>query len=97
MGSNDDGEEWEWVLSPRADSQFNQLDEETQQRIVSKLGEVVSSEWRDPDDFFEPLTGSPFQKLRVGEYRLGYRLRHDEQVLRVESIRKREGAYSGDD
>ena len=97
MGSNDDGEEWEWVLSPRADSQFNQLDEETQQRIVSKLGEVVSSEWRDPDDFLEPLTGSPFQKLRVGGYRLGCRLRHDEQVLRVESIRKREGAYSGDD
>jgi len=97
MGSNDDGEEWEWVLSPRADSQFNQLDEETQQRIVSKLCEVVSSEWRDPDDFLEPLTGSPFQKLRVGGYRLGCRLRHDEQVLRVESIRKREGAYSGDD
>ena len=97
MGSNDDGEEWEWVLSPRADSQFNQLDEETQQRIVSKLGEVVSSEWRDPDDFLEPLTGSPFQKLRVGGYRVGCRLRHDEQVLRVESIRKREGAYSGDD
>ena len=97
MGSNDDGEEWEWVLSRRADSQFNQLDEETQQRIVSKLGEVVSSEWRDPDDFLEPLTGSPFQKLRVGGYRLGCRLRHDERVLRVESIRKREGACSGDD
>ena len=97
MGSNDDGEEWEWVLSPRADSQFNQLDEETQQRIVSKLGEVVSSEWRDPDDFLEPLTGSPFQKLRVGDYRLGCRLRRDSQVLRVESVRKREGAYKGDD
>lgn len=97
MGSNDDEEEWDWILSPRADTQFEQLDAETQQRIVSKLDEVVSSEWRNPEDFLEPLTGSPFQKLRIGGYRLGCRVRHEEQILRVESIRKREGAYSGDD
>lgn len=85
------------MLSPRARDQFEQLDEEVQERLVSKLDEVVSSEWRNPADFLEPLTGSPFQKLRIGGYRLGCRLRRDEYVLRVESIRKREGAYSGDD
>lgn len=92
-----DDETWDWVFSPRADNQFDQLDNETKQRIVSKLDEVVSSEWRAPAEFLEPLTGSPFQKLRVGSYRLGCRVNHDNQVLRVESIRKREGAYSGDD
>jgi mRNA interferase RelE/StbE len=100
MGStgNDDTDElWDWVLSPRADDQFAQLDDETQDRIASKLDDVVSSEWRDPADFLEPLTGSPFQKLRIGGYRLGCRVKNEEQVLRVESIRKREGAYSGDD
>lgn len=95
MGST--SEVWDWQFSPRADKQFEQLDAETQERIVSKLDEVVTSEWREPADFLEPLTGSPFQKLRVGSYRLGCRLLTDENVLRVESIRKREGAYSGDD
>lgn len=91
----DDG--WDWILSPRADDQFAQLEPDVQQRIAGKLDEVVSSEWRDPAEFLEPLTGSPFQKLRVGDYRLGCRLLDDRRVLRVESVRKREGAYSGDD
>jgi mRNA-degrading endonuclease RelE of RelBE toxin-antitoxin system len=98
MGSTaSDDEPWDWVFSPRADDQLEQLDGETRQRIVSKLDEVVSSEWRAPEEFLESVTNSPFQKLRVGHYRLGCRLLHDERRLRVESIRKREGAYSADD
>ncbi|MFB6142479.1 MAG: type II toxin-antitoxin system RelE/ParE family toxin, partial [Halorientalis sp.] len=65
--------------------------------VTSKLDEVVSSEWREPAEFLEPLTNSPFQKLRVGDYRLGCRLLREERTLRVESIRQREGAYKGDD
>lgn len=95
--ANDGDEPWDWVFSPRADDQFGQLDDETRERIVSKLDDVVSSEWRDPEDFLDSLTGSPFQKLRVGGYRLGCRVHREQRVLRVESIRKREGAYSGDD
>jgi len=97
MGSTSDGDGWDWRLSSRADDQFAQLDAETQERIVAKLDEVVGSEWRDPEEFLDPVTDSPFRKLRVGGYRLGCRLRRDDRVLRVESVRKREGAYSGDD
>lgn len=96
MGSTG-SEEWDWAFSPRADDQFASLESGDQQRVVSKLDEVVSSEWREPDAFLEPLTGSPFQKLRVGDYRLGCRLVRDERQLRVESIRKRSGAYTADD
>ena len=84
-------------MSSRAEDQFSKLDANTQERIVSKLDEVVSSEWRDPQDYLKPLTGSTFDKLRVGGYRIGCRLVEEDHVLRVESIRKREGAYSGDD
>ena len=97
MGSNEDDDGWHWVLSPRADDQFGQLETDSQQRIAEKLDEVIASEWRDPDDFLDPVTGSPYQKLRVGDYRLGCRVRDEENVLRVESIRKREGAYKADD
>jgi len=96
MGSESD-DEWDWALSKRAANQFSDLDRDAQERTVAKLDEVVASEWRDPDDFLEPLTNSPFQKLRVGEYRLGCRLLRSERVLRVESVRTRSGAYTADD
>lgn len=97
MGSTTANDGWDWNLSERADDQFSQLDAEIQERIVAKLDEVVSSEWCEPANFLEPVTNSPFRKLRVGNYRLGCRVSHDERVLRVESIRKRDGAYSDDD
>lgn len=90
-------DDWEWEFSPRAEDQFSQLDDDEQERVVEKLDDVVASEWREPSDFLEPLTNSPFSKLRVGSYRLGCRLVRDDRVLRIESVRKREGAYSGDD
>jgi len=97
MGSttNDDG--WDWMFSPRAETQLSQLQTKTQQRIIEKLDGVVTSEWREPADFLDPLQNSPFQKLRVGDYRVGCRLLRDSQMLRVESVRKRDGAYQGDD
>ena len=89
--------EWSWEFSPRAEQQLGQLQPSTQQRIIDKLDEVVTSEWREPDAFLDPLQNSPFQKLRVGGYRVGCRLINKSQTLRIESIRKREGAYKGDD
>jgi len=48
-------QEWTWTFAPRAADQFDTLDPHVQDRIVSKLDEVVSSEWREPDEFLEPL------------------------------------------
>ena len=97
MGSKASKDSWDWEMSPRAEEQFSKLDSELQDRLVSKLDEVVSSEWRTPRDFLDPISGSPFDKLRIGGYRIGCRLVEQDRILRVESIRKREGAYSGDD
>jgi len=57
--------DWIWKFTTRAADQFEALEPHIQDRIVSKLDEVVGSEWRDPDEFLEPLTGGPFSKLRV--------------------------------
>ena len=73
MGPTSDAE-WEWVFSPRAEDQLAQLPVDTQDRIIAKLDEVVSSEWLEPADFLEPLTNSLYKKFRVGTYRLGCRL-----------------------
>ncbi|MFB6296747.1 MAG: type II toxin-antitoxin system RelE/ParE family toxin [Halobacteriales archaeon] len=92
---SDDG--WDWAFSPRANDQFARLDDESQERKVSKLDEVVTSEWRHPTDYLEPLAESPFRKLRVGDFRLGCHAVREDELLRVESIRKRDEAYTGDD
>ena len=57
-------EDWTWKFASSALDQFEDLDPHVQDRIVSKLDEIVESEWREPDDFLEPLTGGPFSKMR---------------------------------
>ncbi|MDF9744487.1 type II toxin-antitoxin system RelE family toxin [Natrinema salsiterrestre] len=90
-------EEWTWKFTPRAADQFDGLEPHTQDRIVTKLDEVVSSDWREPDDFLEPLTGGPFSKCRVGQYRLACVLDHDVSILEIHRIEHRSGAYTADD
>lgn len=89
--------EWSWKFTPRAADQYESLETHIQDRIVSKLDEIVESEWRDPGEFLEPLTGGPFSKRRVGQYRLACVLDHDELVLEVHRIEHRSGAYTADD
>lgn len=89
--------DWIWKFTQRATDQFEELDTHIQDRIVSKLDEVVESEWRDPADYLEPLTGGPFSKLRIGQYRLACVLDYDDLVLEVHRIEHRSGAYTADD
>lgn len=58
---------------------------------------MVAWEWRDPGDYLEPLTGGPFEKLRVGQYRLACVLDRDTSVLEVHRIEHRQGAYTAND
>ncbi len=91
-------EEWDWELDPRASDELAALDRESQQRIVSKLEEVVSDEWRTPEDYLDSLSGADHWKLRVGQFRLGCDLFHDEKRLLVLRIENRSSAYEpGDD
>jgi mRNA-degrading endonuclease RelE of RelBE toxin-antitoxin system len=90
-------EDWTWKFTPRAVDQFDALDPHVRDRIVSKLDEITDSEWRDPDDFLEPLTGGPFSKCRVGQYRLACVLDRESSVLEVHRIEHRSGAYTADD
>ena len=89
--------DWQWTFVPRALDQFESLDPHVQDRIVTKLDEVVDSEWREPDEFLDPLTGGPFSKLRIGNYRLACTLDHGNAVLEVHRIEHRSGAYTADD
>lgn len=91
-------EDWSWTFTEEARRQFDGLDDYVRDRLSSKLDEIVGDPWRDPTDYLEPLAGTPHQKLRIGQFRLGCRADRNEQMLYILTIKKRGGnAYRGDD
>lgn len=96
MPASDD--EWDWKLTDPAEREYGKLQPHEQERIVSKLDEIVTDQWRDPSDYLKPLTGAPHSKLRIGAFRLGCKTVQADKILWVYTIEKRPGAYKpGDD
>ena len=90
--------DWDWQLTESARQRFDSLDSYAQERIASKLDEVVTDQWRDPLEYLEPLQGAPHDKLRIGPFRLGCRADREAAILYVLTVKKRGGdAYRGDD
>lgn len=91
-------EEWRWEFRTPAKRTIDDLDRHARDRITDKLDEIVDDQWREPDEYLEPLTGAPHSKLRIGQFRLGALCDRAEKVLEVYTIEQREGAYDpGDD
>lgn len=88
MASDDD---WDCTFTDPAEREYERLQPHEQERIVSKLDEIVTDRWREPRDYLKPLTGAPRSKLRIGAFRLGCKTDHTEQVLWVYTIEKRPG------
>jgi mRNA interferase RelE/StbE len=96
MTASDD--EWDWEFTDPAKREHEKLQSHDQDRIVSKLDDIVSDQWRDPSEYLEPLTGAPHSKLRIGAFRLGCKADHADRRLWIYTIEKRSGAYKpGDD
>jgi len=94
--SDEDG--WTWQFRAPAKRAYDDLDGHARMRITDKLDEIVDDQWRNPDDYVEPLTGVPHSKLRIGQFRLGVRCSHNEKILDIYPIEHRSGAYKpGDD
>lgn len=89
--SKNDG--WDYHLTPRAREDLRALDEDVADRIVRKLEEVVSSEFRSPPDWLEPLQGTTYQKLAVGDYRALLLVRYTEHMIEVHHVGHRRNIY----
>ena len=90
-------EEWTWELSSTARTDLDAFSPEEQERILDKLDEIVTSPWRDPPDYGEPLQNSPHKKIRVGGFRLAATLKKKKKRLVIARIKRRGGAYTADD
>jgi mRNA-degrading endonuclease RelE of RelBE toxin-antitoxin system len=91
-------DDWTWEFRPPAERTFEGLDAALQRRIVSKLNDIVTDEWRDPPEYIEPLSSVPHGKIRIGDFRLGADADRDRRVVVIYDIEHRSGAYRpGDD
>ena len=88
---------WNWQLVGKARDDYRALDPGDRSRLADKLDEVVENPWRDPPDWTEALTGGPYDRLRVGDWRCAVSFDHDEQMLTVHRIKRRRDAYTADD
>ncbi|MFC6965254.1 type II toxin-antitoxin system RelE/ParE family toxin [Halocatena marina] len=88
-----DAEDWDYRLTPRARDDLRALDADIAERIVHKLDDVVSSEFRAPPDWLEPLQGTEYQKPVIGDYRTLLLVRYIEHMLEVHHVGDRRNIY----
>jgi len=79
----------EVVYSDRAFEWLEDAEKETQERIVKKLDSIKDF----PEHYLTHLSGRPYYRLRVGDYRVIVDWQKEEDELFVRRIGHREGVY----
>jgi mRNA interferase RelE/StbE len=79
----------EVVVSDRAAEWLREAEPEVRDRIIGKLDESSGF----PDHYLQRLSGSPYYRLRVGDYRVIVDWRKDDDELFVREIGHRRNVY----
>jgi mRNA interferase RelE/StbE len=79
-----------WEMTPAAQRQFARLDVQLQGRIVSKLDDLAAGA---PNVDVEKLGGQGAFRLRVGTYRVVFRVVPEHQTIIVTKIGDRKDIY----
>ena len=69
--------------------QFVKLEKQLQQRIISALERVKIR----PEHFTTLLVGSPYYKLRIGDYRIILDIKKDKLIILVMEVGHRKNIY----
>lgn len=76
-------------VSEKAAEWLEKAEDEIQERILKKLNDVADF----PEHYLKRLRGSPYYRLRVGDYRVIIDWKKDEDTLLVRRIDKRDRVY----
>lgn len=76
-------------FSQQAEKQFDKLEKEIQCRIINVLDRISVR----PFHFVKSLVGSPYFRLRVGEYRLILDIKQDKLIIFVIELGHRSKIY----
>ncbi|MCI4363126.1 MAG: type II toxin-antitoxin system RelE/ParE family toxin [Thermoplasmata archaeon] len=80
---------FEIIWSDSAARQLQKLDRQVGRRIFDKVGELSHEPFRN----VRRLTGAPYFRLRVGDYRVILRIREEELEVLVLKVGPRESVY----
>ena len=76
-------------FSKEADTQLNKLDKEVQKRIINVLDRIIIN----PFHHVKRLVGSPYYRLRVGDYRVILDIQQDKLIIYVIELGHRKNIY----
>lgn len=78
------------AISVTAQDELESLPEEVQDRIKTKLLSEVGD---DPERHFRPLSNSPHQSIRIGDYRVIAEYDADSDRLKIHDVGHRRNIY----
>ncbi|MFH1257321.1 MAG: type II toxin-antitoxin system RelE/ParE family toxin [Candidatus Micrarchaeota archaeon] len=76
-------------FSLQAEKSFSAIDKPIRERMLKKLLEIE----KDPARFIQDLKGLPFDKIRIGDYRLFVKFEPQRSLLFIADIKHRSVAY----
>ncbi len=77
------------IFTSRAERDFRKLSKDVRERIGSAIERIKLR----PEDFVSRLTGCPYFKLRVGDYRLILDVKRDLLIILVLEVGHRRNVY----
>ena len=77
------------IFNPFAEKQLKKLDNNLQRRILDVLNRIRIR----PHHFVKRLVGSPYFRLRVGDYRIILDIQNDKLVIVVVELGHRKNIY----
>ena len=80
---------WRVVYSAKAQKDLDRIDAGIAKRVILLMDEVASN----PYGLLERMRGSPFYKLRIGQYRVVVDMVGHKSVLHVAKVKHRSQAY----
>lgn len=80
---------WQLIFTSRAKKDLFSLEKLIVQRIVSKLEETKQK----PGEKYAKLTGFPYYKLRIGDYRVIAVLDFQRKIIEIRRIGHRKNIY----
>jgi len=80
---------WTAIWSDNAKKEIKRLSHDIQKRILDKTEDVEEN----PFQYLEKMTGQPFYKYRVGNYRIIVDVVNDKLILYLLKVKKRSRVY----
>lgn len=77
------------LFSPFAQQQLDKLEKNVQERVLSTLERIRVR----PYEFVKKLTGYPYYRLRVGDYRVILDIHNDQLLIIVIEVGHRKNIY----